>query len=170
MACKCFRHTAFLSADSLAERMEYYKCTCSARFSVEEKGKTFTLKDATIKETEKYKIDEGVIVGTQNNKCDFLFVYQNKRYIFVELKGADVKHAFAQIDATMYALYNAHLLNQQQEVRCCIVFSTYPKDNGTVRKLQTEMVQKWKNKVNGQKFFLKKIRMVYSVKTDNILG
>lgn len=170
MACKCFQTTPSMVNKSLAERMECCKCRCSARFSVEEKGKTFFLKDAAIEETEKYKIDGGVIYGTQTNKCDFLFVYQNKRYIFVELKGTDVKHAFTQIDATLCTLYNAHLLDVQHELRCCIVFSTYPKDNGTVRKLQNEMVQKWKNKVSGQKFFLKKIRMVYSVKTDNTIG
>lgn len=101
MACKCFDHIILTEGLSLKEKLSLCKCKCNARFSAEENKQVFILADAAIEDVEKHKIDDGIIKDTINNKCDYLFVYKNRKFFFVELKGSDIRHALTQIKASM---------------------------------------------------------------------
>ena len=168
MPCKCFENIKSSANLPFEERLETYKCRCAARFSAEENKRFFILKDADIEEVEKYQIDGGIINDTKSNRCDYLFVFQNKRFFFVELKGTDIKHALVQIEATMQLFYAKGIISNKG-TRCCIVFSSYPKDNGTYRKGVITLRKNWKNKVANIEVYQKSKRMEYSAQWDRIL-
>lgn len=51
-------------------------------------------------------IDSGLIASSEQKKCDYLFVYCEKKYgYFVELKGRDFDRAIKQITSTITALH-----------------------------------------------------------------
>ncbi|MEL5894362.1 hypothetical protein AAE250_12815 [Bacteroides sp. GD17] len=127
------------------------------------------MKDAKIEEVEKHKIDGSIINDTQSNKCDFLFICNKQKFFFVELKGTDIKHALTQIDATMQVFYKAGII-ANKDMRCCIVFTTYPKDNGTFRKEVITLKKNWRNRVANIEVIQKSKRMEYSVTQDKIIG
>ena len=53
-------------------------------------------------EIRQFKIDGGVIRGTQVSRCDYLVVNDTgKRAYYIELKGSDVRKAMEQIDNTV---------------------------------------------------------------------
>lgn len=170
MACKCFDHIILTEGLSLKEKLSLCKCKCNARFSAEENKQVFILADAAIEDVEKHKIDDGIIKDTINNKCDYLFVYKNRKFFFVELKGSDIHHALTQIKASMQFFYKEGIINNTKDMRCCIVFTSYPKDNGTFRKEVIALKKDWKNKVASIEVYQKSKRMEYSVSLDKVLG
>nr|WP_302830140.1 hypothetical protein [uncultured Bacteroides sp.] len=170
MACKCFDYIILTEGLSLKEKLSLCKCKCNARFSAEENKQVFILADAAIEDVEKHKIDDGIIKDTINNKCDYLFVYKNRKFFFVELKGSDIRHALTQIKASMQFFYKEGIINNTKDMRCCIVFTSYPKDNGTFRKEVIALKKDWKNKVASIEVYQKSKRMEYSVSLDKVLG
>lgn len=169
MACKCFDHLILAKGLSLKEKLSLCKCKCNARFSAEENRQVFILTDATIEEVEKHKIDDGVIKDAISNKCDYLFIYKDQKFFFVELKGSDIRHALLQIKASMQLFYQDGIINNKKDARCCIVFTSYPKDNGTFRKEVIALKKDWKNKVASIEVYQKSKRMEYSVSQDKVL-
>ncbi len=72
--------------------------------SVQENGRTFILKNACRQAVVQVEVDDCLI--TVGERCDWLFELTEpvKRVLFVELKGRDIKHAYAQLLATIKQL------------------------------------------------------------------
>ena len=69
--------------------------------SVQERGRTFVLKNECRQPVEQVRVDDCLIKAGE--RCDWLFELTEpaKRVLFVELKGRDIKHAYEQLLATI---------------------------------------------------------------------
>jgi hypothetical protein len=87
-------------------------------FTAKEEGKVYTLNNNLSLEIAKVRID-GCVFNELTKKCDWLFLVENKKAIFVELKGSDIKGGIKQLHATYDRLRN-RLGNRIVWFRLCI--------------------------------------------------
>lgn len=152
MSCNCFNtKKAPDSTLGLKDRIEKSKCTCSSRFTVQENRRTFSInKNVCEVDLEKIKVDGFLINSTAIKKCDYLYIYnKSNTYIFVELKGSDIKHALDQLKSVIEYFYNEKVINTNTTIRGAVAFSTYPGNNSTYRtakaRLMNNLSKKFKN-------------------------
>jgi hypothetical protein len=102
----------------------------------EENKKKFLLENPQKKNICKVKVDDCLITSQTVNKCDYMFEITDdpNRYIFVELKGADVIKAVTQIVSTYEALKQPLALNPQNSSGV-IVSSAVPGSDFKFRQL-----------------------------------
>ncbi|MCQ2229268.1 MAG: hypothetical protein MJZ13_05940 [Bacteroidales bacterium] len=168
MSCRCFDELRITGTD-LRQRFELSKCSCNSRFDVSEMGKSFRLRSGTVENTEKIKVDGVLFQGTEVSRCDYLFVYKGCRYLFVELKGTEVGKAVQQLDSTIEKLYSAKILSDNDEVRCFVVSSCHPNNNGSYRTAETKLKKKWGSKFGrGIYLKLKSREIVYDALLDKV--
>lgn len=169
MSCKCFDNSAPDSALSFDELYVQSKCSCSARFVVIENSSKFAIEPTSLENIDKIKIDGFLVSSKTNKKCDYLFVYKecgvHKKFVFVELKGCDLATAVAQLDSTIEMFYSKHYLDQV-DVRCGIVFTTYPRDNGTYRNLKRKLENKYSKKLRSIRVEQNSRNLIYNCVTD----
>ena len=80
-----------------------------------EKGRSFELQHPKGWQSEKIKIDGGLISGNETEKCDYAITIINnsdKNYLFfIELKGHDLMKAISQLESTINQLITTHFSN-----------------------------------------------------------
>ena len=77
----------------------------SEKSSVSENKSTFKIEDAKNYTLCCIKVDDCWIKNIDVKKCDYLFyIHEPVLFIFVELKGSDIKSAFLQIEHTFLRL------------------------------------------------------------------
>jgi hypothetical protein len=172
MSCNCF---SIVDAPSVQkpfnERIELSKCKCRARLMVCENKQKFYIKSGiNLSQIDKIKIDGFLETSSSESKCDYLFIYKNDRkeditYIFVELKGTDIRHAIEQIGCSIHTFYS-HGYLKGKKVRGAIVFSTYPKDNGTYRKAKRALKKDISTKIKDFEIEEKSRAMTYNPVND----
>ena len=74
-------------------------------FTAKEDGKVYTLNNTIGVEIAKIKID-GCVFNEGNKKCDWLFLVEEGKVIFVELKGSDITGGLKQLHQTYDRLRN----------------------------------------------------------------
>ncbi|MDE6329954.1 MAG: hypothetical protein K2L83_04485 [Muribaculaceae bacterium] len=120
--------------------------------SIKETNTTYKLNFGKARQSVVYQIDGKII--KEGNKCDFLILARqdetaNKdekwKSIFVELKGKDVLHALAQLDATLDNRIFNH--SSVDEVHARIVAKSFPanKANTEFEKAKRRFKSKHKN-------------------------
>ncbi len=132
MPCSCFARTAI--GETLAEKINNCKCSCGARFVVEENGRRFQIQ-GTVENVDKIKVDGCLCSDQQTKKCDYLFIYKNgdvKLYVFVELKGKNIETAIKQLVSTIEIFCSEGILNSAN-LKAFIVSSKYPSHDSTYR-------------------------------------
>jgi hypothetical protein len=75
--------------------------------TVKEKGVSYTIENPEMYSTLIYHVDDGLITGTEEIKCDYLLMFpQQMQSIFVELKrnGSDWEDAVNQVENTIRLL------------------------------------------------------------------
>lgn len=90
---------------------------------VEERGRKFTVCTAANANVEKIRIDDGLISGNANKKCDWVIEVNphTKQYVFfVELKGSDLSHAIKQLECSIVELKSQYqpYKNKQAHAVC----------------------------------------------------
>jgi hypothetical protein len=178
MSCNCFDNLAKRPDNTLSfkERLDKSKCSCGSRLSVREKRSKFSISDTiSVNLIDKYKIDGYFDSSSENRKCDYLFTYKEasggkdaidiKSFIFVELKGCDIRSAYMQLKDTIESFYLEGILKNKR-VRAAIVFSHYPKDNGTCRKLKKQLQRSLYPKIKDWNLEEMSMRMTYCPITD----
>ena len=92
-----------------------------------EQGKEFRVENQSRKMICQVRIDGCLIKSQKTKKCDFLFkICETEQYFLVELKGAEVSTAVAQIVVTFNALQRKLKANPQQ-FQGVIVSSSVPR-------------------------------------------
>lgn len=86
---------------------------------------------------------DGCLINDHRERCDFLFEIgeQCHHAIYVELKGADVRKAYSQIEATLIALKPRH---NQCRILCFIVASRVPRASPSVQQLTIKLAREHK--------------------------
>lgn len=148
MPCKCFDIPPGLTSTLIIENLAACKCKCSARYTVSENGMKFEITGlsddrAALTKLEKIKVDGCLLKDSSIKKCDFLFIYNDKKFLFVELKGKNIEEAVKQLTSTIRLFMGEGVL-QQKEVRAFIVSKRHPSFDGTFRKLHTAFMQEFK--------------------------
>ena len=172
MSCKCFKtNNPPDNRKSFSEKVELSKCKCESRLVVSERKSRFYIDSEVNKSLiDKIKIDGFLDNSTEKPKCDYLFIYKNLQnveltYVFVELKGTDVKHAVEQLDNSIDTFYTQGYLNKKQ-VRGAIVFSVFPKDSGTYRNAKRTLYKKIQPKIKDFRLEEKSKNMGYNPISD----
>jgi hypothetical protein len=82
---------------------------------------------------------------TEGLRCDYALTVETiETEFYVELKGSDVRHAFAQLEATIGQISD----NPQQQPKFCFIVSTRcPLSGSDIQKIQKIMKQKYKAKL-----------------------
>lgn len=180
MACNCFNNRPSIAGKSFKEKIDRCKCSCPARFKAEENGRSFYIEKGTpINIIDKVKVDAYLLDSNDFKKCDYLFIVKDKpknnaeegdpiKYIFVELKGTEVKTAIKQIENTIDIFYNEGVLKKVY-VDGVLVFAKYPKNDGTYRKSLASLTNKFNRKVKGFRFEYKGTKTTYSPSKDKYL-
>ncbi len=110
------------------------ECTRKTKDSivqVEENGRRFYIKNQARKQFCIVKIDKCYQIA--GIKCDYLIYYPEKEIcMFIELKGKDLKHAVAQLTATI-----KNLRKNCKKIEAYAVLSATPKINTS---LQNEII------------------------------
>ena len=103
------------------------------RLSTEENGRKYSLTMEPAAECAVYAVDGGII--RQGCRCDKLVLVEPRQAgeaegeIFVELKGRNVSHAIAQLEATLgHAVFSTVLPQTRRKAR--IVARSYPRNTG----------------------------------------
>lgn len=178
MSCNCFDDLAKRPTNTLPfeERLNKSKCSCDSRHTVSEKKSKFSISgEISVNLIDKYKIDNYFDFSAENRKCDYLFTYKEasndgervdiKSFIFVELKGCEIKTAYSQLNDTIECFYREGVLRNKR-IRAAIVFSHYPKDNGTARKLKAKLWRSLSPKIKDWNLEEMSTRMTYCPATD----
>ncbi|OAV73135.1 hypothetical protein Barb6_00525 [Bacteroidales bacterium Barb6] len=170
MSCKCFSADIPSAKKSFCEKVELSKCKCRARLTVCENKRKFQIdSDINLSQIDKIKVDGFLETSSLESKCDYLFIYRyNKKedvYIFVELKGTDIKHAIKQIGCSINMFYSNGFL-KNKKVRGAIVFSTYPKNDGTYRKARLTLEKELSGKIKDFELEQKSKTMTYNPISD----
>ncbi|OAV74218.1 hypothetical protein Barb7_02308 [Bacteroidales bacterium Barb7] len=170
MSCNCFSTDIPSVEKSFNERLELSKCNCHARLTVCENKQKFQIEPATsLSQIDKIKVNGFLETSSLVNKCDYLFIYkENKKeniYIFVELKGINIEHAIEQIRCSINMFYSNGCL-KNKKVCGAIVFSTYPKDNGTYRKAKKRLWKELSGKIKNFELEEKSRTMTYNPISD----
>jgi hypothetical protein len=79
---------------------------------------------------------------TEGLRCDYAMTSDMvKEEFYIELKGRDIKHAFAQIETTIQSIS----ANVKEEPKFCFVISTRcPLSGPEIQKMQKMMMKKYK--------------------------
>lgn len=114
--------------------------------TVKEKGISYTVGNPNMLTVFVYHVDGGMIIGTDENKCDYLMMFpQRGQAYFIELKsnGADWKEAVEQAQNTVELLY-PKMTGYVPHLRA-VVGRSAPKTNYTeVLKMRKAFVQKYR--------------------------
>lgn len=126
----------------MIEEFRRYSETPKAQVSCKEHGKEFLL-ISTQDLFYKVKVDGG-LDNSQESKCDYLIIKasDDSIWLYVELKGKDIKKAFEQIEAT----HNKYkdIINQTRKFYGAIVASRVaPKTTTKQQILISKMKNKW---------------------------
>lgn len=119
-----------------------HKELCGKIATCEEKGKKFTLNNAT--DFIKVQIDGGVFPNSdKTTRCDYLFYKEEelKRQIeiFVELKGVDVTKAIKQLESSLQMLATSNT-----KYAFAIPTNVSTAITATIQKKEKEFRDKWK--------------------------
>ena len=119
-----------------------HKELCGKIATCEEKGKKFTLNNAT--DFIKVQIDGGVFPNSDTTtRCDYLFYKEEelKRQIeiFVELKGVDVTKAIKQLESSLQMLATSNT-----KYAFAIPTNVSTAITATIQKKEKEFRDKWK--------------------------
>lgn len=87
-------------------------------FTAKEEGKVYTLDNNACFDVAKVRID-GCVFNEEIKKCDWLFLVEQEKVIFVELKGSDIASGIRQLIETYNRLRN-QLGNRIIWFRLCI--------------------------------------------------
>lgn len=122
----------------------------SSNISCEENTRRLSLKSPQDHLFYKVRVDKGLDC-TQETKCDFLIIKESDDsiWLYVELKGKDLKKAFKQIEVTHNRYKNT--INTNKKFYGAIVAS---KVKPAVKTIQQRFTAKMKDKYN-MKFFVK---------------
>ena len=120
---------------------------------LEENNRKLTFVNNLKQKIEKIKIDNCVI--TNGRCCDWLVIDTKNTEYFVELKGADVKHAVKQLIATIQQVSQD---KYKQEKVCIIISSRSPLNSAEIQCIKSRFKRDYHSK-----FFLKNIRMEYEI-------
>lgn len=125
--------------------MDWNNCTDMVRHSsvvVSESGRSFRIENNRRLPVNKLQID-GCLIDDHRQRCDWGFEICDPPEVvyYVELKGADLGKAFAQLCATMRYLGKRH---RHLKRRCFIVASRVPRSGPQVQNLQVKMVKEFK--------------------------
>lgn len=136
MSCKCFdQKPQCRPTDDFIVRLEASKCSCTSRFTVQERKSKFTVLSRDTSVIDKYKIDGYFDTDVTHDKCDYLFRHhpsnpEKNTCLFVELKGIDIDHAVKQIGAVSWkspsASSNIICVLKTRSMKC----DMYPKQVG----------------------------------------
>lgn len=123
--------------------MDYKDCYEDCNYPtvvVEENGRAFRLNNRGRGQIKKVQVD-GCLIDDKRPRCDYLFEIGEECHcaIYVELKGADIEHAFNQLVATMTYLAAEH----KDVLRVChIVASRVPRAGPKVQALKVKMARR----------------------------
>lgn len=119
--------------------------SCAERLVLQEKGKKVTIKPRQ-GESAKLLVLDGCVLKDNLPKCDGVFFYEKENRAFmilVELKGADIDHAFEQIKYTRQQRKEyADLKNQFSQnrsgniIESAFVISNHRIDQVSIQKLE----------------------------------
>lgn len=171
MSCNCFNKSFFNHKLLFSEKYALSKCSCPSRYVVSENRSRFSIEPTgNLKVIDKIKVDNFLVASSTMKKCDYLFVYKdgnkNKTFIFVELKGTDLVTAIKQISVSIDLFYNEGYLFDI-DVRGSIVFTSYPQDNGTYRKLKRQLEKKYSSKFKSFRIEQYSKNMIYNCVLDS---
>jgi len=114
---------------------------CSNSRAANENGKRFEI--VSKEEFTKIKIDGGLIISQQIEKCDFGFIRNsNGDFYFVELKGKDIDKAYSQIINTIKHFETNFVKIQKHQRFGFIVGSKYPRASTANQKLKLDFASK----------------------------
>lgn len=169
MSCNCFKKPLNQKLP-FDERYELSKCSCTSRYVVSENKSRFRIEPTNdLNAIDKIKVDDFLTTSAIIKKCDYLFVYKkqnvNKTFIFVELKGVDLSTAIQQISSSIEYFYKEGYLSDI-DVRGSIVFTSYPKDSGTYRKLKRQLERKYSSKLKSIRIEQYSKNMIYNCVLD----
>lgn len=142
MACNCFNSAITNNSSTLKDKIENNKCRCRSRYTVQENTSRFIIRDCSLTEIDKIKVDDFLFRNQSAKKCDYLFVFNDEIYIFVELKGRDLDRAVIQISETVESFHKEGLLNTCT-LRAFIVSSRYPSNDSTYRRRKAEFEKRY---------------------------
>lgn len=171
MSCNCFDKHPLSQTLPFGEKYKLSKCSCAARYVVSENRSRFCIEPSDcLNDIDKIKVDGYLVSSTTTKKCDYLFVYKQKgiikTVIFVELKGVDLNTAVKQIENSVDLFYKESCL-VDSDVRGGIVFTNFPKDNGTYRKLKRQIEQKYHSKLKSFRIEQYSKNMIYNCNQDS---
>jgi len=128
--------------------MDFKKCTETIYhkiITVEENKRKFIIKNNNAKKVNRVKVD-GCLIGTQEEKCDYLFEIYDKvnivLVIYVELKGKDIKKAYDQLVSTIKYCQEKH--NEVKKKECYVVASRVPKAGTELQVLKKNLSTQYK--------------------------
>lgn len=144
MVCNGFRkcHTERIKVKGCAECLTDKE---QSKPTVREKGVTYFIENPNRLTALVYHVDGGLIVGADENKCDYLMLFpQRGQAFFIELKsnGQDWKEAVLQAKNTVELLY-PDMTEYAPNIRA-VVGRSAPKANYIeVMKLRKAFVQRY---------------------------
>lgn len=120
------------------------------------------------------KDEENIVTNnniSMNIACKVKQEEKNKeerlRYIFVELKGSDVKHAVLQIQTTVELFYQEGKLKNNQAIGA-IVSTKVPSNNSSYRDAKLRAERTLKNKIPKFRIEQKNLTMTYNPDKDKV--
>lgn len=123
--------------------MNFLRCSEESehpRVVVEENRRKFTIQNRQREFIRKVRVD-GCLIDDKRIRCDYLFEIGQECHcvIYLELKGSDIGHAFAQLCATIG--YLAHRHRGLKKI-CHIVASRVPRAGPKLQVLKLQMIKR----------------------------
>ena len=176
MSCKCFEQKPQCHpTDDFPVRLEASKCSCTSRFTVQERKSKFAVLSRDTSVIDKYKIDGHFDTDSTHDKCDYLFRHhpanpEKNTCLFVELKGIDIDHAVKQIGDTIDRFSRDGYFDDMQNLTLigAIVSTGYPANDATYRRRAKEVSNRFKR--YNLRIENKKYEMRYNPETGRCLG
>lgn len=149
----------------MIEEFREYSETPKTQVSCKEQGKEFLL-ISTQDLFYKVKVDGG-LDNSQESKCDYLIIKasDDSIWLYVELKGKDIKKAFEQIEAT----HNKYkdIINQTRKFYGAIVASRVAPKTTTKQQI---LISKMKNKYKMECLVCsQKLKLRYNQNSNSIV-
>jgi hypothetical protein len=127
--------------------MDFERCSTSGRdprISISENGRTFRMNNPNRRWVARVQVD-GCLISGEQERCDYLLEIDDpcQRAIYLELKGANIRKAYAQLVATINQpqLMERH---KHSERICHIVASRVPRANPRVQQMKAQMLKDYK--------------------------
>jgi hypothetical protein len=137
-----------MDISKLSNFLPYKKLYVRNEVSVQENSTRYVLNMKPSKECAVYKVDDGIIKGTDTDKCDYFFWIRTSMNsdagIFVELKGHDVPHAVKQLEATLK--YPLFAMNKCDSTYARIISNRIPSNTGSsvVERAKIDFLKKYR--------------------------